>query len=73
MLGTMPSTPSAVVLRPISLARLSPGESASTPTIHTGSINSLRMAFISRSVPILPGPMMAAFTFLLIVGSLVFL
>ena len=66
MLGSMPSTPSAVVFRPISPARARPGESGSTPTIHTGSINSLRMAFISRSVPILPGPMMAALILLLI-------
>ncbi len=65
MVGNIPSTPSAVVFSPSSAALARPGESATTPTIHTGSISSLRMAFINRSVPMFPGPMIAAFTFLL--------
>jgi hypothetical protein len=73
MVGSMPSTPSAVVFSPISAARASPGESGTTPTIQTGSMNSLRIAFINRSVPMLPGPMIAAFTFLLILALILLL
>src|SRR3990167_1846554 len=63
--GSRPSTPSAVVFMPNSRARLRPSELGSMPTIHTGSIHSERIIFITRSVPILPGPMMAALSFLL--------
>src|SRR3990167_6331285 len=63
--GNRPSTPSKVVFMPNSRARLRPSESGSMPTIHTGSIHSERSIFITRSVPILPGPIMAALSFLL--------
>src|SRR3990167_7099937 len=63
--GSRPSTPSAVVFMPNSRARLRPSELGSMPTIHTGSIHSERSIFITRSVPILPGPIMAALSFLL--------
>ena len=45
-----------------SRARWIPADS-SIPTIQVASINSLRWHFINRSVPIFPGPMIAAFTF----------
>src|SRR3990167_9404772 len=63
--GSRPSTPSKVVFMPNSRARLRPSELGSMPTIHTGSIHSERSIFITRSVPILPGPIMAALSFLL--------
>src|SRR5690606_23597884 len=69
MWGSSPATPSAVVLIPMSLALARPGESGSTPTIHTGSITSERMAFINRSVPILPGPIMAALIFAVVISQ----
>ncbi len=70
IVGNMPSTPSEVVLRPISFARARPGDCGSTPTIHTGSISVERFAFISRSVPMLPGPMMAALILLPMYSSI---
>src|SRR5690606_17492898 len=63
--GNRPSTPSLVVFRPISSARLRPSEVGSMPTIHTGSSTSLRCSLYSRSVPILPGPIRAQRIFLL--------
>jgi hypothetical protein len=42
--GTSPSTPREVVFSPIPAARFNPSEAASMPTIHTGSIHSLRFA-----------------------------
>jgi hypothetical protein len=42
--GTRPSTPCAVVFRPIPAARFRPSEAGSIPTIQTGSIHSLRFA-----------------------------
>ncbi len=54
--------PSAVVLMPNSRARFKPSLAGSMPTIHTGSSTGLRLSFISRSVPMLPGPMRAHFT-----------
>src|SRR5690348_18323962 len=54
------STPSAVASRPSLRARSRPGLVGSTPTIQRGSMWSLRSSLYIRSVPMLPGPTMAA-------------
>jgi len=61
--GSSASTPPAVVFRPISAARFRPSDPGSMPTIHTGSSTGLRASLASRSVPMLPGPIRAHFTF----------
>ena len=66
--SSMPSTPVVEILIPISAARFKPADSGSIPTIQTGSIQSERIIFISKSVPILPGPIITAFNFLDIVN-----
>src|SRR5689334_23173938 len=54
------STPSALATSPSATARDSPGLSGSTPIIQRGSITSDRSSLYIRSVPMLPGPTMAA-------------
>src|SRR5437879_311891 len=61
--GRRPSTPSAVVESPCSRALASPSDAGSMPTIHTGRIQRLRSALYIRSVPMLPEPISARFTF----------
>ena len=53
------SSPSAEASIPIDRARWRPSDST-TPTTYWTSMASLRWSFASRSVPMLPGPMMAA-------------
>src|SRR6218665_3349296 len=69
MCGIRPSTPSAVVLMPISLARFKPSDAGSIPTIHTGSSTGLRCSLASRSVPMLPGPIRAHLIFFMGIPS----
>ena len=52
-----------------SAALARPGESGTTPTIHTGSRTGLRWSLASRSVPMLPGPIRAHLIFLLMFWS----
>ena len=54
------STPSWVETRPLSAASLSPSDDGSTPIIQRGSITSERSSLYMRSVPMLPGPTIAA-------------
>src|SRR3954454_11241904 len=54
------STPSWLASRPSSRARPRPGLSGSTPIIQRGSMRSLRRSLYIRSVPMLPGPTIAA-------------
>ena len=55
------STPSWLASSPTEAARRSPSEVGSTPIMYRGSMMSLRRISLNiRSVPILPGPTMAA-------------
>jgi hypothetical protein len=57
------STPAAEASIPWSRALASPSDST-TPTMYRTSISSLRSSFASRSVPMFPGPTIAAVTLL---------
>ena len=52
------ASPSCVVLTPRPAARARPADAASMPTIHVASSAWLRRILKSRSVPMLPDPMM---------------
>ena len=55
------STPSWLASSPSDLARRSPSDAGSTPIMKRGSSTSLRRISLNiRSVPMLPGPTMAA-------------
>ncbi|MFI7229503.1 hypothetical protein ACIBO5_40335 [Nonomuraea angiospora] len=54
------STPPAEASTPSERARARPSEPGSTPTMEWTSTASLRSSLTSRSVPMLPGPTMAA-------------
>src|SRR3984957_14176755 len=54
------STPPAEASTPRSLARCSPSDDGSTPTMYRTSTCSLRCSLASKSVPMLPGPTIAA-------------
>src|SRR5215207_7695692 len=59
-----PSTPSAVVGMPSRFARAKPSDAGSTPTMAPSSMCfAWRSILTMRSVPMLPGPTMAAFSF----------
>ena len=61
--ATSPSMPPAVVVTPSLVARASPSDTGSIPTIAAISRTlERRMILIIRSVPILPEPMIAART-----------
>src|SRR5690349_5080447 len=57
------SIPSALVSIPRPAARCRPGESGTIPLISRTSTASERISFVSRSVPMFPGPTIAAPTF----------
>src|ERR1039457_5874917 len=62
------STPSWLAARPIRASRCSPSDAGSTPTMYRGSTAPPRRSSLNiRSVPMLPGPTMAAVTLSLIV------
>jgi len=62
-----PSTPSCVTATPMRAARARPSELGSMPTIAAISMClPCRRILIIRSVPMLPDPMIAALSFLLI-------
>src|SRR5581483_11938018 len=55
--------PLSVVAIPSSRARASPSDVGSIPTSQVSSSHSLRSSLYIRSVPMLPEPMIAVFTF----------